>query len=396
MVTVEMLKRFPLLAHLPREDLAELMEVCEIETWEAGQIVGHEGDRADKLRLILLGKVALDKRIQLGHHGTVRRANVSIVGPGRAFCWSAVVAPHILTLTSVCLEPCKFIAIDSERLQTFMDENPQTARRLLSSITEVVGSRLKDATNMLTYFLSIVSHELRAPLAAVENYMQVMLGGFTGELTPKQERMLERSLVRIHDFSGLISNLLDLARMRPEEIQTGFVRFNPQEVGYRSVEDTSVAAKERGVEVKVIAPDEFREMVGAPERLRQVLTNLLSNAIKFSPEGSTVTLRTWETENDLWIEVSDEGIGIPPEDQDSIFADFFRASNVGDVTGSGLGLSIAKKIVDAHQGRIWLESPYEGLNGESMTGTRFTVVIPYVLSLPEKRENEETAPSIEE
>ena len=106
-------------------------------------------------------------------------------------------------------------------------------------------------------------------------------------------------------------------------------------------------------------------MIGAPERLRQVLTNLLNNAIKFSPEGSTVTLRTWETENELRIEVSDEGIGIPPEDQDSIFEDFFRARNVGDVTGSGLGLSIANKIVDAHQGHILLESPYEGPDGES-------------------------------
>ena len=71
MVTVEMLKRFPLLAHLPYEDLAELMEICEIEKWEAGQIVGREGDRADRLRLILLGRVALDKRIQLGRLGRV-------------------------------------------------------------------------------------------------------------------------------------------------------------------------------------------------------------------------------------------------------------------------------------------------------------------------------------
>ena len=396
MVTVEMLKRFPLLAHLPHEDLAELMEVCEIEKWEAGQTVGHEGARADKLRLILLGKVALDKRIQLGRQGTVRRANVSIVGPGKAFCWSAVVAPYILTLSSVCLEPCKFIAIDSERLQEFMEQNPQTALRFMRSITELVGSRLRDATSMLTYFLSIVSHELRAPLAAVENYLQVMVGGFTGELTPKQQRMLERSLVRVHDLSGLISNLLDLARMRPEEIQTSFVRFNPQEVGYRSVEDTSVAAKEKNIQIVVEAPDEFREMIGAPERLRQVLTNLLSNAIKFSPEGSIVTLRTWETRDELRIEVSDEGIGIPPEDQDSIFEDFFRAHNVGDVTGSGLGLSIAKKVVDAHQGRIWLESPYEGPSGESICGTKFTVAIPYVLPLPEKGPSAEETHPIEE
>lgn len=392
MVTVEMLKRFSLLAYLPHEDLAELMEICEIETWEAGQVVGSEGSRADRLRLVLLGKVALDKRIQLGRHGTVRRANVSIIGPGKAFCWSAVVAPHILTLSSVCLEPCRFIAIDAERLQAFMDRNPQTAHRLMSGIAELVGARLRDATSMLTYFLSIVSHELKAPLGAVENYLQVMLEGFTGELTPKQQRMLERSMVRIHDLAGLINNLLDLARMRPEQIQADFTRFNPRESGDRSVEDTRAAAKEKDIKIEVETPEEFQEIVGAPDRLRQMLTNLLSNAIKFSPPESTVRLRSWETKDELWVEVSDEGIGIPPEDQASIFDDFFRAGNVGDEGGSGLGLSIAKKIVDAHRGRIWVESPYE----DGKTGARFTVVIPRDLPLPGERESPEDTALIQE
>jgi signal transduction histidine kinase len=114
---------------------------------------------------------------------------------------------------------------------------------------------------------------------------------------------------------------------------------------------------------------------------------LLNNAIKFSPSGSTVTLRSWDTEDELWIEVSDEGIGIPPEDQVHIFEDFFRARNAGDVGGAGLGLSIAKKIVDAHQGRIWLESPYEGGQepSESKSGTKFTVVLPRNLPLPGER-----------
>ena len=391
MVTVEMLKRFPLLAYLPREDLGELMEVCEIETWEEGEVFA-EGDPADKLRLVLLGKVAMDKRIQLGRHGSVRRANVSIIGPGGAVGWSSLVAPYIYTLSCVCLEPCKFIVLDAQQLQGFMARNPQTAYRLMSGVAELVGTRLRDMTGMLTYFLSIVSHELKAPLAAVENYLEVMLGGFTGELTSKQRRMLERSVLRIHDLSGLINDLLDLARMRPEQIQAEFVRCNPRDFGDRSVEDTRLVAKERGVAVKVDAPREFGEMVGAPRRLRQVLTNLLNNAIKFSPSGSTVTLRSWDTEDELWIEVSDEGIGIPPGDQANIFEDFFRARNVGDVSGAGLGLSIAKKIVDAHQGRIWLESPYE----EGKPGTRFTVVLPRDLPLPgesvdaDKKHPEET------
>jgi signal transduction histidine kinase len=381
MVTVEMLKRFPLLAYLSVEDLGELAEICKIERRSAGEVFACEGDPADRLRLLLTGKAALDKRIQLGRHGTVRRANVSVIGPGDAVGWSTVVAPYRFTLTGICLEPCTFIAIEAEPLREFMLHNPRAGHQFMVGIAEMVGARLRDMTGMLTYFLSIVSHELKAPLAAVENYLEVMLGGFTGELTPKQQRMLERSVLRIHDLAGLINDLLDLARMRPEQIQAEFVRFNPREFGDRSVEDVRLAAKEKDISIEVKAPEQFGEIVGAPQRLRQVLTNLLNNAIKFSPPGSTVTLRSWEDQDTLWVQVSDEGIGIPPEDQANIFEDFFRARNVGDVSGAGLGLSIAKKIVDAHQGQIWLESPYQ----EGKPGTRFTIALPRHLPLPGDR-----------
>jgi signal transduction histidine kinase len=384
MVTVEMLKRFSLLAYLPREDLGELMEICKIETWDEGGAFAIEGEPVDKLRLLLLGRVAVNKRIQLGRHGSVRRATVSTIGPGGAVGWSAVVAPYISTLSGVCLEPCKFIALDAQALRDFMVRNPQAAHSLMSGITEMVGARLQDMTGMLTYFLSIVSHELKAPLAAVENYLEVMLGGFTGELTAKQRRMLERSVLRLRDLSGLINDLLDLARMSPDQIRADFVRFNPREFGDRSVEDAWRAARDKDITIRVGAPQEFEEIVGAPRRLRQVLTNLLNNAIKFSPPGGTVTLRSWETEDELWLEVSDEGIGIPPEDQRNVFEDFFRARNVGDVSGAGLGLSIARKIVDAHRGRIWIESPYE----EGKPGTRVTFVLPRSLPLPGEPEGQ--------
>ena len=392
MVTVEMLKRFSLLAYLPPEDLGELVEICDIETWAEGKIFINEDEPVDRLRLLLLGTVALNKRIQLGSHGSVRRAAVSVIGPGGAIGWSAVVSPYVFTLSGVCLEPCKFIALDAQLLRDYMDQNPHVAYSLMRGIAEMVGWRLRDMTGILTYFLSIVSHELKAPLAAVENYLEVMLGGFTGELTAKQQHMLERSVLRLHDLSGLINGLLDLARMHPQQIQAEFVRCSPREFGDRSVEDAWRAAQEKDITIRVGAPQEFGEMVGAPQRLRQVLTNLLNNAIKFSPPGSTVTLRSWETEDELWLEVSDEGIGVPPEDQASIFDDFFRARNVGGVSGAGLGLSIAKKIVDAHQGRIWLESPYE----EGKPGARFNVVLPRHLPLPGERDETADAALVEE
>jgi two-component system sensor histidine kinase/response regulator len=112
-----------------------------------------------------------------------------------------------------------------------------------------------------------------------------------------------------------------------------------------------------------------------------VFTNLLTNAVKFSPPGCTVMFRARYESDVLVLEVEDEGIGIQPEDQPHIFDDFFRADNVGDVPGSGLGLSIAHKIMDAHQGKILVTSPY----AEGKTGTRFTVVVPRNLRTPEMR-----------
>ena len=381
MVSAEMLERFSLLADIPPEDLAELTAICDIESWARGEVFAREGTPVDKLRLVLQGKAELDKQIQLGRHGSVRRATVTVIGPGGAVGWSAVVPPYVFTLSGVCLQSCQFVALDAPSLRDYMDTHPEAAYKILCGISELVGVRLKEMTGMLTYFLSIVSHELKAPLAAVENYLQVMLGGFTGDLTSKQQRMLERSVVRIHDLSGLINDLLDLARMQPEQIRADFVRFNPREFGDRSVEDAWRAAEEKDITIRVGAPQVFRDMVGSPQRLRQVLTNLLNNAVKFSPTGSTVTLRSWETDDELFLQVSDEGIGIPPDDQEHIFDDFFRARNVGDVSGAGLGLSIAKKVVDAHQGRMWVESPYDGAE----SGTRFTVALPRSLPLPGER-----------
>jgi len=118
--------------------------------------------------------------------------------------------------------------------------------------------------------------------------------------------------------------------------------------------------------------------VAARRRLRQVISNLLANAIKFSPEGSTVTLAASDEQDSLVVHILDEGIGIPPEDHEDIFDDFFRASNAAEYGGAGLGLSIAKKIVEAHEGTITVESPHS----PDKPGTKFTVVIPRTLTIP--------------
>lgn len=371
-VSLKTLRQFALLDGLADPELLLVSRLAREESHPAEAVLFSEGTEATALYLLVKGKVSLEKRIQLGPHGSSRMATIEILSPGASFGWSAVVAPYVYTASAVCMEPCTVVALDGPGLRRLCASNHLIGHLLMEQVARVVATRLKDTTHTLSYFLSIVSHELKAPLAAIENYLRLMLNGYGGEITEQQRLFLERSCVRVAELSELISRVLDLARMRPEEIQSDFRPVSPTEVIGLSLEDVQLSAKQKWIKLQVDVSEGLGEIVAAPERLRQVVTNLLSNAIKFTPEAGTVTLRAGEQDDSLIIEVIDTGPGIPAGDLPHIFEAFYRAAGVQE-RGLGLGLSIAKRIVDAHQGEIRVESPYPPL-GEK--GTRFTVVLP--------------------
>ncbi len=366
------LLQFELLAGFTDEELAEVAKLCGRQHYDVGAKLFEEGGTADKLYLVLEGKVSLEKKVQLGRSGSSRPATVSIQGSGKAIGWSSLVEPRVYTMTGICIEPATLLVVDGDDMRRFLARDPQCGLKLMTAIARLVRGRMEATTHTLTYFLSIIAHELKSPLAAIENYLEVMVGGFAGELTDKQRRMLQRSALRVKELRSLINGILDLARMRPEDIQADFESFDPGETIAEAVEDVQIAAQEAGIRVEVEVPSRLQPIVAARRRLRQVYSNLLSNAIKFSAQGGVVTLRSWDEPDHLVTEVLDEGVGIPADDQQHIFEDFFRAQNVGEAGGSGLGLSIVKKIIETHGGRISFESPRAG----GKRGTVFTVVIP--------------------
>lgn len=383
-ITVEILRQYEPFETFTDQELEQIVPLCYEMTCVEGQRVLCEGQRAERLIVVRQGKLSLEKKLQLGRGAKTRLATLGYVGPGQTAGWSTLVPPHTYTSTGVCTEPTQLIAIDGPALRQVAERSPQVGIKLMRLVSTLIKRRYQTATDTLAYFLSVVSHELRSPLAAIENYLNVILDGYAGEITDKQRRFLERSNLRVNDLRSLVSDLVDLARMKPEQIQADFEWLDPFEVGVESVEDVRLASKQKNIRIHTEHPEEFQPFVGARRRLRQILTNLLSNAVKFSPEGSLVTFRGWDEADALMYQVEDQGMGIPPEDQPYVFEDFFRSRNAEGVAGAGLGLSVARSIVEAHEGQIELESPYEGVE----SGARFTVRLPRRLRTPEMRREE--------
>lgn len=238
--------------------------------------------------------------------------------------------------------------------------------------------KLKEERDKFLRFIGIAAHDLKAPLTAIQGYLWVMLGGFTGAISEKQHNILERSSHRITELMGLISDLLDIPR-----IEMGLIVQEMKEIPLRQVIKNSIdcqisLAEEKGIKIKTEISEDLPNVMGSATRLQQVITNLVNNAISYTEKG-TVTVKALERDEDILVEVADTGIGIPPEDRSKLFEDFFRASNAA-VKGTGLGLSISKRIVEAHGGRIWAESPVPGTD----SGSKFSFTLPK-LNVAERR-----------
>ena len=384
-IFADRLARTEIFSELNQPDLMAIAEFCSEEIYQENDTILVEGQPAERMFVVERGKLALEKKIQIGRHSTPRNATIGYIEPEKVAGFSTLTAPYVYSTSAVCIVPTRVIAINGSDLRLYLDEHPEVGLIVMNYLASVVAQRYRNAIHTLTYFLSVVSHELRSPLAAIENYLQTMDAGFAGDLTPKQKRMIQRSILRVLDLRVLIGDVVDLARMRPEQIQADFEWFDPGEVGAESIEDVHLAAAERKISIKVDPPSKFEPIVGARRRMRQVFTNVLNNAIKFAPPESTVTFRARYETATVVFEVEDEGPGIPEEDLPHIFTDFFRASNAGDTIGAGLGLSIAKKIMDAHEGQITVENLYQ--HGK-VCGARFTIRIPRYLQTPKMQRQE--------
>jgi len=230
--------------------------------------------------------------------------------------------------------------------------------------------KLEDDREMFLQFLSMVAHDLKAPVGAVESYLKVMLRGSPGPLTEKQERWLERSIVRLDSMLELISDLLYVSRLETGQVAPEMEMTSLRGVLENCVETARGLADPRGVRIIADIDGDFPAVYASGRRLAQVINNLVSNAVRYTPEDGTIEMRAGLEGDHMLVVVEDSGSGIKAEAMPKIFDDFFRGDH--ETEGTGLGLSICKRVVELHGGRIWAESPVPG----STDGTRFSFTIP--------------------
>ena len=376
MTIVEALGKSETFLGLLPEDLAAIAAIAEERVYEPGTVVCTEGEPAKTLYLVVEGKIALEKAIVLSRRGAARRATVDVATAGEVVGWSGIVAPYDFTATAVCVERTRALAIDGEALGRVLRERPLAGYQVMAHIASVVGSRLRETTHRLSYLLFIASHDLKAPLAAVESYLQVLLGGFVGPISEKQHQLLLRCSERTKEALELVSDFLDVSRLEAGQMFDELEVIRITNVARRAVDVVQPTAEGKGVSLQVEIPGDIPGIRGAALRLQQVLVNILINAVRYTPRGGEVSLAVVDNGDHVRIEVADTGMGIPAEDLPHIFDEFYRGGNTnGDSVGSGLGLAIARRIVQAHGGRIWAESPLRP-EAELDKGSRFIIILP--------------------
>lgn len=236
---------------------------------------------------------------------------------------------------------------------------------------EEAYNRLADLERMKSQYMRKVSHEIRAPMAAIQSSLRVVLDGLTGDVPPKQKEMVARAEKRVQGLLGLVNDLLILSKTREAKLFTQRTWVDSRQVVEKVVALQAERAEARAISLVVHQEEAVPSLFADPEALEQMLTNLLSNAINYTSSGGRVEFTVDSVGDSVRFRVADTGIGIPPADQPKIFNEFYRAENARRFSevGTGLGLSIVRSIVDMHGGTIDVQSTVG-------VGTTFTVLFP--------------------
>jgi len=206
--------------------------------------------------------------------------------------------------------------------------------------------------------ISLVSHEFRAPLAATIQYLEVILEGMAGDISSEAKEMIERCDIRLREMLELLGRWISLAIFDADKLSENFKDINVKDLASESIDVLKSMAEEKNISLILDSPEDLPTIKGNKVSIGEVFNNLISNGIKYNKEGGWVKISLFEADDYISVTVSDNGMGIDNEHLSKIFDEFYRVDGRRNapVKGSGLGLSIVKKMVNAHGGTIDLES----------------------------------------
>jgi signal transduction histidine kinase len=269
-------------------------------------------------------------------------------------------------------QPGDFPAETIDLLRTFATQSALAIQnaRLFHEIADK-SRQLEAASRHKSEFLANMSHELRTPLNAVIGFSEVLLQRMFGALNDKQDEYLKDIYASGQHLLSLINDILDLSKIEAGRMELAPAPFHLPTALENAVTLIKERAGRHGIALQLDIDPRLSEVVGDERKVKQVFLNLLSNAVKFTPEGGRISLKASQKDGAVEIAVTDTGVGIAPEDQAAIFEEFRQVGT--DETrkqeGTGLGLTLAKKFVELHGGRIWVES-------EVGRGSTFTFTLP--------------------
>jgi signal transduction histidine kinase len=250
------------------------------------------------------------------------------------------------------------------------DELTQLNARLATA-----NDKLLELDDARSRFTLLVTHELRAPVAAIQSYLKLILEGYVPEV--KVRETLEKAERRALEQLALIADLLELGRIQAADARGHVSPVHLDQALVEQLDFMSARAQERNIQIKTEVGEDLPTVLLNPEQIKSLWNNLISNAIKYNRDDGRVSIRLVQVGERLECEVSDTGIGIPPEAMKHLFSEFFRAENAKAVSrmGTGLGLSIVKETIERAGGQISVESIVD-------QGTTFRFWLPVIQPQP--------------
>jgi signal transduction histidine kinase len=244
--------------------------------------------------------------------------------------------------------------------------------RLLGAVTVIRDiTKLKEIETIKSQFVSMVAHELRSPLAAIEGWLGVVLSGEAGDEEQRRKWLL-RAKERANSLLALVQDLLEINKMEAGKVAQKMEAVQLTDLVGKIVEFFKPEAERQHVLLEMKPSVPLPAIQADVRDMEKLFTNLVSNAIKYNVENGSITIETSLDAHFVGIHIRDTGVGIAPADLPRIFEDFFRVETkrTNKISGTGLGLTIAKKIVDSHFGHIEVESQPD-------RGSTFSVYLPY-------------------